>query len=155
MELLRPHPTITNDSRYLTADEKAALSRFAASAPARVRAAEAIERAEPEVFGGVLDALRRRHPEWDDTRAWPAGLGAERAAVRYAVHALLFDDPPVFSEKGLDWARTVQHTAGVAPGLGRDVFGLIRDGFRKALPAEAFALIDPYLSHAAAAAPPA
>ena len=128
MPVRPPHPSISNDSRYPTADEQAALRAFAADLPARARAAAAAEKAEDGVFAAALAALGREHPQWAGGAAWPAGLQAERAAVRYAAHALVFDEDSLFLGKGLDWCREVHRAAGVPPEVARRAFGLVRDG---------------------------
>ncbi len=142
-----PNPPVSNDSRYLNAEEKAGLRAFAADLPGRLRAAAAVEGAEAAAVGSALERLRSEHPTWDGG-AWPDGLQAERVAVRYAVHALLFDDDALFEKKGLDWCRSVHAAAGVPPEVAAAAAAALRDGFRRALPAADFAAIEPYLTRA-------
>ena len=138
-------PPVSNDSRYLSGEEKAGLRSFAAAPPGRLRAVAAVEKAEAAAVGAALERLRTDHPTWDGG-AWPDGLQAERVAVRYAAYALLFDDDTLFVKKGLDWCRAVHAAAGVPPEVA--AAGALRDGFRQALPAADFAAIEPYLTRA-------
>lgn len=147
-------PPVSNDSRYLSAEEKAGLRAFAAALPGRLRAAAALERAEAAAVGTALGRLRTEHPTWDGG-AWPDGLQAERVAVRYAAHAMLFDDDTLFERKGLEWCRATRAAAGVPPEVAAAAVKALSDGFRQAMPAADFAEVEPYLSraHADAATP--
>ena len=140
-------PPVSNDSRYLSGEEKAGLRSFAAAPPGRLRAVAAVEKAEAAAVGSALERLRSDHPTWEGG-AWPDGLQAERVAVRYAVHALLFDDDALFVTKDLDWCRAVHAAAGVPPEVAAAAAGALRDGFRQALPAADFPALEPYLTRA-------
>lgn len=142
-------PPVSNDSRYLTEEEKAGLRAFAAALPGRLRAAEALERAEGAAVSSALGKLRADHPTWDGG-AWPDGLQAERVAIRYAAHAMLFDDDTLFEKKGLDWCRQTRASAGVPPAVAAAAVDALRDGFRQAMPAADYSEVEPYLVRARA-----
>jgi hypothetical protein len=133
--------------RHLTPDERRELLDYAESVPRRVEAAEAVEEAEEAVVAGAVEELQRRYPNFEryHEQAWEK-IGRDLAlAARYAVQATLADDAELLDEQVLLWLRTVLAALNLTPGFVRDAFTLLRDGFRAALPADAFDLLEPAL----------
>src|SRR2546423_8462937 len=139
------------DGRYFTPDERQRLLTAAAELPRRLAAAEQVEAKEDGVLRAALGEMRRRHPRYETYHdaAWANLYRDAQRVVRAAVQAMVVEDPALLDDKVLYWLRAVLAAANVTPAFVRDVYTLIRDGFRKELPDETFALLEPYLGRAA------
>jgi hypothetical protein len=134
--------------RYPTPDERQALLDFAESLPRRVKAAELVEQTESAVVRGVIEEMQRRYPNFAryHEQGWDKVGRDLELVVRHDAQAVLADDPELLDEKVLVWLRTVLAALNITSGFVRDAFTLLRDGFRAALPAEAFGLLEPALT---------
>ena len=140
----------STDSRFLNAEEQAAVLQYAASIPARIEASKHAERIEGEAVRVTIQHIRRRYPKFEayHQRGWDKGARDLQLIFRYAVQAMILDDPEVAEEKLYIWIRTVLSSFNITPGFVRDSYTIFRDVLREQLPANAYSLLEPHLNHA-------
>jgi hypothetical protein len=116
--------------------------------PRRFQVARLVEQKEDEIVRYAIDEVKRRYPNFQalHDRAYEKGYRDFQLVVRYNVQGMLMEDLDVASEKLLYWFRTIVNALGMTPAFMRDSFTALREGFRLKLPAEAFTLMEPYLT---------
>ncbi len=136
------------DSRYLNAEEQAAVLKYAASLPARIDAAKHAERVEGEAIRLTIQAIKRRFPKFESyhERGWEKGVRDMQLVLRYAVQAMILDDPEAAEEKLYIWTKTIIAAFNITPGFVRDSYTIFRDTLREQLPASAYTLLEPHLN---------
>ncbi|MBY0526793.1 MAG: hypothetical protein K2R98_25600 [Gemmataceae bacterium] len=138
-----------SDNLYLSPQEQEQLLGYTRSLPKRFQAARAVEAKENDIVAAALALLRPRYPSFDSyhEHAWDKGHRDMQLVLRYTVQAMLMDDPQVAADKLLVWLRTLFMNLGLTPQFCKDTFTFLREACRKQLPAEANALLDPFLAH--------
>lgn len=136
--------------RYLNPKERQALLEFAAGLPHRLQVAEQVERVEDSVVRSALAETRLRYPRFEQYHdgAWAKCYRDAQLVVRHAVQAMLFADPAVLEDRLLHWLRSVGAAANLTPQFIRGFYSAVRDELRDQLPADGFAMIEPWLTRA-------
>lgn len=136
------------DSRYLNAEEQAAVLQYAASLPARIEAAKHCERVEVEAIGKTIQAIKRRYPKFESyhQRGWDKTARDMQLVFRYAVQSMILDDAEVGDDKLYVWAKTIIAAFNMTPGMIRDTYTMLRETLRESLPANAYTLLEPHFN---------
>lgn len=136
------------DGRLPTRDDERVVLEFAGSLPKRLETANFIQRHEQELIDRCLSRTRSQYPDLAEEfpAAWEKGTKDVRAVIRYAVQAMLMADPDVAADKMLRWLRAILSAVGLDQACVRDTFTNLRDAFRDMLPADGYALMEPYLT---------
>lgn len=136
-----------SDNRYLNAEERGLLASYAESVPERLRTAELVEKVEQEVCKTMVDEMRRKYPRFEThhENAWGKAFRDVQLTIRNGVHAMLLDDVKMLEDKLLVWFRTILASFDFTPQFNRDCYTIVRDAFRRRLPAESYSLMEPYL----------
>jgi hypothetical protein len=139
----------STEGRYPTADEKQTLLDLAKGLPARIKAAEAVEAAEDKIVRGSIAAMQRKYPNFpkNHDQGWAKCYRDVQLVLRYVAQAALHDSKEMLDEKLLYWMRTILIASNFTPQLVRDAYTGLRDNCKQGLPAEAFALLEPFLEH--------
>lgn len=124
------------------------LAAWASSLERRLAAAEAVEAAEGAAVRFVIDALKRDYPEYalHQPNAWAKGFRDVQLMLRHNASAMVRDDAEWLEHDFLAWLKTIlQAYSFHSPKFVRDTYVLLKEACRRELPAEAFALMAPYL----------
>jgi hypothetical protein len=136
------------DGRYPSADEQAAVLNWAASVPRRLQTANLIAQKEAEIVREAIDQVRPRYQNFpaQHDRAWEKANRDMGLVLRYAVQGMIVDDADMPDEKLLAWLSTIVRGTGHTPALFHDCYSAVVASCRRHLPAELFALAEPYLA---------
>lgn len=136
-----------SDGRYLTAEEREQVLRFARDLPARVQAGEDVERHEADLIAAAVAGLRDRYPRFERLfpSAWDRLADDLRLVLRADARAMIAGDVRVLEDKALFYLRSILAAYNVTPQFARDAFAALRDRCRDGLSAEAFARLEPFL----------
>jgi hypothetical protein len=121
--------------------------------PARLRAAESVERVEGELISKLVAELKERFPE--RTLYTPRFVQDVVESLRHMVLSLLADEPRLFRTRWLNHLTTVVRTLELDPRDVRDVYELMRELLSTRLSAQAEDLLQPYFEEVADALSPA
>jgi hypothetical protein len=127
---------------------RARVSALAQSVPARLACSDACEAAEARIVRAVIDALKRDYPDYPryQPNAWAKAYRDVQLVFRHNVSAMVRDDVEWLDRTFLRWLRTIlQAFVFHSPRFVRDTYVLLKAGARKELPADAFALLEPFL----------
>ena len=107
-----------------------------------------LEAAEGAAVRFVIDALKRDYPEYalHQPNAWAKGFRDVQLMLRHNASAMVRDDAEWLEHDFLAWLKTIlQAYSFHSPKFVRDTYVLLKEACRRELPAEAFALMTPYL----------
>lgn len=135
------------DNRYPTAEEEREIAEFARSVPKRLEVARLVEKAEQDAVRHCIDEVKKRYPGFSNHHdfAWGKAFRDVQLTLRTNVQAMLLGDMRLLDEKLLFWLKTILASFAFTPKFNRDTYTFLRDGLKQRLPADAFALIEPYL----------
>lgn len=138
---------LESEGRYLTEDERQKVSTYMAKFQERLKIAEMVEEAEDSAVRFCIDNTRKRYPNFDKyhEKAWAKAFRDVQLTTRYAAQAMLLDEPKLLEDKLLFWLRTILAGLNFTPEFNRDTYTYLTEGFRQALPPEAFGQLEPYL----------
>lgn len=148
----RPIQTLAGcTGRYPTAAEEAAVLDWAASAPRRLQAANLIAQKEAQIVRDAIEHMKPRYPRFgpQHERAYEKGERDLQLVLRYAAQGLIVDDADMAQDKLFTWYGTIIRSLGLTPQFTRESCRAVVDGCRRHLPAEAFAVAEPYLERMA------
>lgn len=136
------------DNRYPTPEEEQELVEFARSVPRRFEVARLVEKVEQEAVKHCIDETKKRYPNFAGHHefAWAKAFRDVQLTVRTNVQAMLVGDMRLLDEKLLFWLKTILASFAFTPRFNRDTYTFLRDGFKSRLPADAYALLEPYLN---------
>jgi hypothetical protein len=137
-----------SEGRYLNDEEKGKITSYITDFQQRLKIAEMIEEAEDGAVRFCIDNTRKRYPNFDKyhDKAWAKAFRDVQLTTRYATQAMLLDDARILEDKLLFWLRTILAGLNFTPEFNRDTYTYLTEGFRQALPPDAFAQFDPYLA---------
>lgn len=135
------------DSRYPTREEEETVLAYAESVPRRLQAARQVEQHEEEMVRESIDGMKRRYARFHSLhdRGWEKSFRDMQLCLRYAVQGMLVEDEVMPRDKLFAWLCTIVKGMGMTPQFSRDCYEMLHDSARKKLPAESFALLEPYL----------
>ena len=138
---------LESEGRYLTDDERTKLTDYMAGFQTRMGYAQLIEEAEDGAVRFCIDNTRKRYPNFDKyhEKAWAKAFRDVQLTTRYATQAMVLGDKKLLEEKLLHWLRTILAGLNFTPEFNRDTYTYLTEGFRQALPPEAFSEFEPYL----------
>lgn len=136
-----------SESRYLSDDEMRGVLHYTESLPDRFRIAQLVEEQEDQIVQATIDQVKRRYPSFEryHPSAWDKGYRDVQLTLRYCVQAMVWDDPMMHEEKLLVWLGTILASFGFTPQFNRDTYVFLRENVKSRLPADAFALLEPFL----------
>ncbi|MGL4553365.1 MAG: hypothetical protein ACRC33_19535 [Gemmataceae bacterium] len=136
-----------SDSRYFTNGEMKEILAYTNTLPARFKAAGAVEKHEADAVRYCIDEMRARYPglEKYHAKGWDRSYRDVQLVVRYIVQSMILDDSSVMEDKLLLWLRTMLAGVDLTPQFISDTYELLTEGFRRKLPEDAFALVEPFL----------
>jgi hypothetical protein len=135
-----------SDSRYLTAEEHEEVKSYLHAFEERMDVASLVEDAEDTAVRFCIDNTRKRYPNFDKyhDKAWAKAFRDVQLTTRFMTQAMLIDEISVLEEKLLFWLRTILAGLNFTPEFNRDTYTFLKEGFRQALPPDAFAHMDRY-----------
>jgi hypothetical protein len=138
------------DGRYPSPSEEGEVLAWAASAPKRLQTANLIAQKEAEIVREAIESVRPRYQNFpaQHDRAWDKANRDMGLVLRYAVQGLVVDDADMPDEKLFAWLCTIVRGTGHTPALFYDCYSAVIDACRRHLPADLFALAEPYLERA-------
>jgi hypothetical protein len=140
------------DNLYLTPEQQKQLLDYTNSLPRRLKAARAVEAQEAAIVERCHARVRDRYPEFEryHRHGWDKSFRDVQLVLRYNVQGMLMDDPAVPEDKLLGWFRTLIAGLDMTPAIFRDTFSALQDACREVLPADAYALLEPFLERTTA-----
>jgi hypothetical protein len=135
------------DGRYPTEAEEDAVLAWASSVPKRLQVANLIAQHEQDIVREAIEAVRPEYPRFapQHDRAWEKAQRDMGLVLRYAVQGIIADDSAMANDKLYVWLGTIVRGLGHTPGFFRDCYTAVTESCRNHLPADAFALAQPYL----------
>ncbi len=139
---------LESEGRYLTEDERKKIADYIEGFQARLAYAALIEEAEDGAVRFCIDNTRKRYPNFDKyhEKAWAKAFRDVQLTTRYAAQAMVLGDKKLLQEKLLHWLKTILAGLNFTPEFNRDTYTFLTEGFRQALPPDAFAEFEPYLA---------
>lgn len=136
-----------SESRYLTRDEMQQINRYTGSLPMRFKAAGEIEVKEEAIIQSAIEQVKRRYSTFEryHPQAWEKGARDLQLCLRYAVQAMICDDPNFQADRLLYWLGTIFHAFGFSPQFNRDTFAFLRDAVKQQATPETFGMLEPFL----------
>lgn len=136
------------EGRYPSPEEQAAWLAYAGSVSTRFKVIQSIAEAEEAAVRQAIEEIRRRYPDFDryHYQGWSKCFRDVQLVVRACAQAMLFDDVNLLETRVLFWLRSILAASNFPPGIVRDTYTLVREGFRQRLPADAFSLFEPFLN---------
>ena len=138
---------LESEGRYLTEEERQKLTDYIAGFQQRLEFVKLIEEAEDGAVRFCIENTRKRYPNFDKyhDKAWAKAYRDVQLTTRYATQAMLLDQRSLLEEKLLYWLRTILAGLNFTPEFNRDTYTFLTEGFRQALPPDAFSELEPYL----------
>lgn len=139
---------LQSDSRYLTSEEKDDVLGYMQQFQKRMEITGLIEEAEDSAVRYCIENTRKRYPNFDKyhEKAWAKAFRDVQLTTRYATQAMLLGEISLLEDKLLYWLKTILAGLNFTPEFNRDTYTYLREGFRQALPPDAFTEMEPYLS---------
>lgn len=138
---------LESEGRYLTDEERQKLIDYINAFQTRLGFVKLIEEAEDGAVRFCIENTRKRYPNFDKyhDKAWAKAYRDVQLTTRYAAQAMLLDQRSMLEEKLLYWLRTILAGLNFTPEFNRDTYTFLTEGFRQALPPDAFAEFESYL----------
>jgi len=135
--------------RYLADEEKRALLEYTESLPMRLQVAANVQKIEDKALRKAVEQIRQKYPEFYKARP---ESGAERTlrdfslVVRHTVLAMICADRDLQEDRLLTWLGKMLSGLNFTAQFNRDSYIFVRDQLKAALPADNYALLEPYLN---------
>jgi hypothetical protein len=138
---------LESEGRYLSDEERQKIVDYMDGLKSRLGFAKLIEEAEEGAVRFCIDNTRKRYPNFDKyhDKAWAKAFRDVQLTTRYATQAMVLGETKVLEEKLLFWLRTILAGLNFTPEFNRDTYTYLTEGFRQALPPDAFEEFQPYL----------
>ena len=138
---------LESEGRYLSDEERQKLVDYIDGFQQRLAFVQLIEEAEDGAVRFCIENTRKRYPNFDKyhDKAWAKAYRDGQLTTRYAAQAMLLDQKSLLEEKLLYWLRTILAGLNFTPEFNRDTYTFLTEGFRQALPPDAFNEFEPYL----------
>ncbi len=136
-----------SESRYLNEEEKRQVLAFTNSLAQRFKISSLVEQKEDAVVKAVIDQMKRMYPNFDryHPQAWERAYRDIQLVLRYTVQAMVWNDLMMHEEKVLIWLGTILASFGFTPKFVRDTYILLKEEVSKNIPADGYALLEPFL----------
>jgi hypothetical protein len=134
--------------RYPTAAEEEAVLGYAASVPARLKAANAFAQKDQAIVRAALELVKPKYPRFapQHDRTWDKTFRDVLLLSRYAIQGMVADDTAMPDDKLYVWLGTIMRGHGMTQELIRDCLAAVAEVAPRQLPADAAALAGDYLS---------
>ncbi len=140
--------SILNDTegRYLEATEQSELIDFANSLEDRLRAMRSVQQHESQVIKAAMESLWDEYPEMktEHVDAYERGVRDMTLVLRYTALAMVRDSEAFLEQKLLHWFKTILEAFDMSEPVAF-AYRCLRDELQQAMPAEDFALLDPFI----------
>ncbi|MBL8794012.1 MAG: hypothetical protein JNM56_08905 [Planctomycetia bacterium] len=135
------------DSRYPTSEEEQEVLAYAESLPRRLDAANVVQQLEAQLIQEAIEQMKRRYPRFVTLhdRGWEKSYRDMQLCLRYAVQGMIVEDSEMPRRKLFIWLGTIIKAMGMTPKFAQDSYEILYEVSRQRLPAEVFALMEPYL----------
>lgn len=135
-----------SDSRYINSDERDEVKNYLSELEQRLDILSLVEEAEDGAVRFCIENTRKRYPNFDKyhDKAWAKAFRDVQLTTRYIAQAMLIDEISMLEEKLLYWLRTILAGLNFTPEFNRDTYTYLKEGFRQALPPDAFVRIEPF-----------
>lgn len=136
------------DNQYLTPPQQKDVLDYAKGLPARFKAVRAVEELEAEIAAKALAEWEAAHPELGVAAdfGWPEAVGDLRLVVRAAALGALMDDTDYAEARAASTLRRALGFLELPAGAIADVFTVLADAARDALPPQHADAYVPYLA---------
>jgi hypothetical protein len=137
---------------YPTAEERAAIENYLATAKARRAALDDLRRGTVRIIDKVIVRMRAAYPQF----ARFHGQGFEKGhrdlvlLTNMAGNAMFLGEHDTLDDMFTEWYRTVLKAVHISPQFMKDTFAAWLDELRAGLSDESFALLRPHAEHLAA-----
>jgi hypothetical protein len=136
------------DSQYLSPPQQKEVLEYAKGLPARFKAARAVEELEADIAAKALAEWEAAHPELGTAAefGWPEAVADLRGVIRAAVLGLLMDDTDYAETRAALTLRRALGFLDVSAAAANDLFAVLADAAREALPPQHAEVYAPYLA---------
>jgi Phycobilisome protein len=143
------------EGRYPTDEEEGIVLSWAGTLQRRLHTANNISQKETAIVRRTIDAMRAKYTRFATLheRAFEKGERDMQLILRYVAQAIVADDDAMPREKLYIWYGTIIRSLGLTPQFMVDGCTQMMEACRRELPAEAFAVAEPYLQQMIADVP--
>ena len=140
------------DAAYPSADDRAAVDSYLATADARRAALDEVRRAAGPVAEQIIAGMRTKYPQFarHRTNGFEKGQRDMALLTNMAGNAMFLGEDDTLDDMFTHWYKTILKGVHMSPQFLRDTFDLWLAALRGQLSAGAFALLRPHAEHLAA-----